>query len=297
MKLIRKALRLTFAALFLIIVIFAAQTNAAENKNSLWKVKGIKNTVYLMGSIHMLKAENYPLSSPIEEAFADSKILVLEVDMGSVNDPKTQGMMIAKGKLPEGDSLDKHLSKETYEQVKAKVEPMGINMVLFNQFKPWFFAMTVTALKLQWIGFNPQYGLDMHFFERAKATGKKIVALETLEEQLDMLDGLSSKTQDQFVLQTFSEMEMLEIYMSMLVKAWSTGNVTALEGFLLQSFNQFPEMREVLLTDRNEKWVREIDSYLKQDKNYMVVVGAAHLVGKNGVVSLLEKKGYSVEQQ
>ena len=126
------------------------------SKNTLWRVSSGGNSIYLLGSLHLLKRENYPLNETIEKAFNDSQTLVLEVDMKSMTDPTTQQMMLSRGMLPQGDSIDKRVSKETYELAKKKTQELGLDISAFKQFKPWFFAMTLTVIKLQSLGFNPQ---------------------------------------------------------------------------------------------------------------------------------------------
>ena len=159
----------------------AEQNISANTKNTLWRVSSEKNSVYLLGSLHLLKSDNYPLDNSIDRAFDDSQILVLEVDLSSQTDPKTQHMMLAKGMLPEGDSLDKRISKKTYELARAKTAELGLDIAAFKQFKPWFFTMTLVLTKLQTLGFSPQYGLDLHFFKKATQSGKQVLGLETFE--------------------------------------------------------------------------------------------------------------------
>ena len=274
----------------------AEQNISANTKNTLWRVSSEKNSVYLLGSLHILKSDNYPLDNSIERAFDDSQILVLEVDLRSQTDPKTQHMMLAKGMLPEGDSLDKRISKKTYELARAKIAELGLDIAAFKQFKPWFFTMTLVLTKLQTLGFSPQYGLDLHFFKKATQSGKQVLGLETFEQQIDMLDTLSEVSQDELVCQTVKELDILEQEMDTILKAWSTGDIKLLDETMLKSLKEYPAIYKVLITQRNNSWATKIESFLKQEKNYMVVVGAGHLAGRQGLVELLKKKGYSIEQ-
>ncbi len=277
-------------------IVNAEENQLTKTKNTLWRVSSGKNSVYLLGSLHLLKSDNYPLDDSIDRAFDDSQILVLEVDLRSASDPQTQQMMLAKGMLPEGDSLDKRISNKTYELARAKTAELGLDIAAFKQFKPWFFTMTLARTKFQTLGFNPQYGLDMHFFSKAIQSGKQALGLETFEQQISMLDSLSEINQDELVCQTIKELDTLEQEMDTILKAWSTGDMKLLEETILKSFKEYPTIYKTLITQRNKGWITKIESFLKQKNNYMVVVGAGHLAGNQGLVELLKKKGYSVEQ-
>jgi len=293
--------KLTIVLLVTIILSFSFLINVETSqekvsKNTLWRVNSEENSVYLLGSLHLLKRENYPLNAQIEKAFNDSEILVLEVDMKSMTDPSTQQMILSRGMLPQGDSLDQQISLETYELAKEKTQTLGLDISAFKQFKPWFFAMTLTVVKLQALGFNPQDGLDTYLFSRAKEAGKQILGLETFKQQLGMLDTLSTVNQDKLLGQTFKELDILENEMDIIIKAWSSGDIKVLESTMLKSFEEYPVLFQKLIIERNKTWIKKIESFLKNKKNYMVVVGAAHLAGKQGIVELLKKKGYAVIQ-
>lgn len=291
---------ITFA-LSLCFLVNIGTSQETGRKSTLWRVSSGENSVYLLGSLHLLKRENYPLNESIENAFDHSQTLVLEVDMESMTDPRTQEMMLSRGMLPQEDSFDKRISKETYELAREKTQELGLDISAFKQFKPWFFAMTLTAVKLKALGFNPQDGLDMYLFSRAKKSGKQILGLETFKQQLEMLDTLSTVNQDRLVCQTLEDLGVLEQKMDTIVRAWSTGDIKVLESIMLRSFKEYPVLLEKLIIERNKNWVKKIESFLKHKDlkhkdNYMLVVGAAHLAGEQGIVVLLKKKGYSVEQ-
>ena len=293
-----KLIRCLFLGFLLSLCLFVniGLSQETDSKNTLWRVHSKENSVYLLGSIHLFKRENYPLNKAIEKAFKDSQTLVLEVDMKSMTDPVTQQMMLSKGMLPQGDSLDKRISQETYELAERKTKELGLDISALKQFKPWFFAMTITLVKLKSLGFNPQDGLDTYLFARAKESGKQILGFETFRQQLEMLDTLSTVNQDKLLCQTFKDLDILANEMDIILKAWSSGDIKILESSMLKSFNEYPVLFEKLIAERNKNWVKKIESFLKTNNNYLVVVGAAHLAGKQGVVELLKEKGYSVEQ-
>ena len=273
-----------------------AENLEAGSKNSLWKVKSENNTIYLQGSVHLLKSDNYPLDPSIEKAFETSQVLVLEADLRTMSDPKVQQLMITKGMLPQGYSLEDRLSRGTFELAKKEMQELSIDISAFMQFKPWMFAMSLVTVKLQKLGFTPEYGVDMYFLSRAIKSGKKIVGLETLEYQIDLFDTLTPTQQDALVLQTLKDLDIIEERINSIVMAWSSGDVKTMEEIMVESFKEYPTIYALLITKRNENWVSQIETLLHQTDNYMIVVGALHLVGENGLVELLRRKGYTVEQ-
>lgn len=275
---------------------YAQEEPKVSSKNILWRIGSQNNSVYLLGSIHLLKSDNYPLNDIIENAFEDSQILVLEFDLESMNDPEIQQAMLMKGMFSEGQTLEKSIGKDAYKLAKTKTEELGVDIAMFENFKPWFFAMTLTTMKLQLLGFNSQYGLDFYFFMKAKQTGKQIMGLETPEYQLDLFDKMSSHNQELLVYQTLLELDIIEKEIDTILNAWSTGDARELGTMLLKSFKEYPGLYETLVTSRNKNWMSKIESFLEKKENYMILVGAGHLVGKNGLVELLKNKGYSIEQ-
>lgn len=288
---------LLFGLIFCCFYSAYAQGNPnVSSKNSLWRVKSKNNSVYLLGSLHLLRSDNYPLSNIIEKAFEDSQILVLEVDLKSMNDPETQLKMLTKGTFADGQTLEKSIGRKAYELAKTKTEELGIDIVMFKDFKPWLFAMTLTTIKLQSLGFDPQHGLDTYFYSKAKQTGKQVVALETPEYQIDLFDKMSTSDQESLVNEALLKLDIAETKMNTILNAWSSGDIKELEATLLKSIKEYPELYETLIANRNKTWLTEIESFLSEKCNYMVLVGAGHLVDKHGLLELLKNKGYSIEQ-
>jgi uncharacterized protein YbaP (TraB family) len=274
----------------------AQESRISVPRNPVWRVETAGNTVYLLGSVHLLKKENYPLPEALEKAFSDSRKLVLEVNLDSLEAPSTQQMILAKGLNPEGKSLSQILSPETYQLARKQIEAMGLNLERFEVVKPWLLSLTLTTLAMQRLGFEPQYGIDKHFFDKAGTEHKEILSLETAEYQLDRFDGMSVKMQETFLLQTLREIDTLGKEFEEIVSAWRAGDTKILESTLLESFTEFPEAYQLLVSERNSNWLPQIEAFLKQKENYLVVVGAGHLIGKDGLISLLRSKGYSVTQ-
>ncbi len=269
----------------------------AQEKSFLWRVNSDQNRLYILGSIHLLKKETYPLKKSIEDAFEQTKKLVLEIDLGSANLQKLQQLMLQKSISTDGTMLDQSVSNETYQAVAKRAKELGIDIRLLSPFKPWVIAMTMAAIKLQQLGFDPSLGVDRHLAERAKQTDKPTAGLETAEFQFDLFDRFSAKEQELLLRQSMDEMDHVERNVTAIVQAWKSGDVGAVERHLLVGMRDYPEIHRKVIDDRNQRWLPQIENLLSRGENALIVVGAAHLVGKNGIIELLKDRGYRVEQQ
>ena len=269
----------------------------AQEKSFLWRVNSDQNRLYILGSIHLLKKETYPLKKSIEDAFEQTKKLVLEIDLGGANPQKIQQLMVQKSISTDGTVLHQNVSTETYQAVAERAKELGIDIRVLSPFKPWVVAMTMAAMKLQQLGFDPSLGIDRHLADRAKQTDKPTVGLETAEFQLDLFDRFSAKEQELLLRQSMDEMDHVERNVTAIVQAWKSGDVGAVEKYLLVGMRNYPEIHRKVIDDRNQRWLPQIENLLSGGENALIVVGAAHLVGKNGIIELLKDRGYRVEQQ
>jgi len=264
----------------------------------MWKVEGPGgSSAYLLGSLHVLTAEFYPLSAIINKAFAESKTLVEEVDIDEMNDPMVMMAALSKAMLADGRTLDQVIAPDVYAEVKKRAEKAGMPMAAIQRMKPWLVAITLMAPTLQAAGFKPELGIDRHFFDRAKDSGMKRQGLETMAFQLDQFDSLSPKLQEELLKTTMEDLDKEVNGVKEMAQAWQFGNVAAMEKMTLTELQEAPELYQKLLVDRNHNWIPHIETCLKQNAGCFVVVGAAHLVGPDGLPTLLSKKGYKVTQQ
>jgi uncharacterized protein YbaP (TraB family) len=251
----------------------------------------------LLGSLHLLKQDAYPLATVIGSAYADSRKIVFETDIAALQEPAMQAKMLQLGLYPEGQNLLQDLDGSTRKLLEKKMGALGLPLEQFARFKPWFIALTLTTLELQRMGFNPMYGLDIHFFNKARTDAKEIGFLEPAEFQLNLLGNMVKKDQIAFLNQTLKDLETVNELTADLVKFWKAGNATGLHELLYRSFKDYPDIHDRLLIQRNKKWVEEIEVQMRENKNVLFIVGAGHLVGPESVVDLLKKRGYKVKQQ
>ncbi len=266
-----------------------------QEKSFLWRVRSGAGTLYLLGSIHYLKRDNYPLKKPIQEAFENSRTLVLEIDLQR-DAARAQQVMLEKALYPDGANLQQNISPQTYQLAEQRARELGVDLLQMRQFKPWFVALSLLSVKLQKMGFDANFGLDRVLADKAKSSGKTIRGLETVEFQIGLLDQLSSAEQDSMLRQTLTEMDLLDKSLEQIVQSWNSGDVDALERLLLSGMKEYPDLYEKIVIDRNRRWLGDLIKVLEQGNSTLVVVGAAHLVGRDGLIDLLKQHGYNVEQ-
>lgn len=286
----------TIHMMLLFVLCVAGQSEAKDSKSCLWKVETGSNRVYLLGSVHMLKAEHYPLPEVMESAFEDAEQVIFEIHPDSAESPAAQFKMMRMGLLPEGETLKSSLHDTVYALLDEKAGDVGFNLDLSQQMKPWMIGIMIAMSEMNQAGILPEYGVDKYYFKKSREAGKKVAGLESVDFQLELFDSFGSGDQNEFLLHILNDLGLIESQLEEVITAWSTGDVTALEDLLMSEFEDSPEIYERLVVERNENWMKEIKQYLKSEEDYLVVVGAAHLFGKDGILSKLKAAGYEVEQ-
>ncbi|HSQ69597.1 MAG TPA: TraB/GumN family protein [Steroidobacteraceae bacterium] len=271
----------------------------ARDRHTLWTVDGEQNTVYLLGSIHVLRAGDDGLPRVAEDAYEDAEQLVMEIDLDDAfagDAAALLGAMQRMALLPEEESLREVLGAD-YDTINARAREAGLDLALLDRFAPWFVAVTLLQLELAKRGFSPELGVEQGLAARAVADGKPILGLETAEQQFAVLAGLPMPMQKQFLVMTLEDAAGLDAQIDELMRAWRDGDSDALARLLSEEFDEFPELYKPLTEDRNRAWLGQIVDLLDDRDDYLVVVGALHLVGRNSVVDLLRQRGYEVTQQ
>jgi uncharacterized protein YbaP (TraB family) len=269
---------------------------AAATRNLAWKVSGRQTAVYLVGSVHVLSADYYPINPAIETAFKDSDLLVEEVDLAEGLEPELQLRMLTRGMLPPGQSLDTVVSPATFTLLGQTLMGLGMPIEPLKRFKPWLLALTLVDLSATKAGFEANLGLDRHFYDLAKADGRLIQGLETPEFQISRFDEMSMSQQDRLLASTLKDVATATESLTKLADAWKSGDVGLIERLAFEDFKTEPEMYQRFLVDRNRNWLPKIDALFNRRGRAFVVVGAAHLVGPDGLITMLKAKGYTVEQ-
>lgn len=263
---------------------------------TMWEVAGASNSVYLLGSIHLLRSQDYPLPTVLDAVYDDAEVLIMEVDMDDMDPLAAQTAFTRYGVLQDDTTLRDLMGDELYAEATAAAETIDIPLDMLSKTEPWYAAMTVEIMMLSRIGFNPTLGIEMHMMSKAIRDGKNIEGFETVEEQIQFLDGMSLQAQRDMLLSTLAESARLGEMMDDLIDAWRHGDIAQLEADMLDELAEHEELNKALVTDRNSRWVEQIENLLDDADDYLVIVGALHLIGPRGVPNQLKSIGYGVQQ-
>jgi uncharacterized protein YbaP (TraB family) len=265
--------------------------------HSLWELHGKHNTVYLLGSIHVLRQSDYPLAPAVLDAYSNVKAVLMEVNLEEITSAQVQAEMLTSAILPEGKTLPDVLGRERYERADALAHEVGVELSLFDQFAPWFAAEAISQLQLTQLGFQPEAGVEMYFMERARNDGKSVAGLETVHDQISLFQNMPLDTQAEYLVSSLEQAHDLPQEVDSMVHAWQRGDMQWFENQLQSELGRDPRLYQSVLGARNRKWVPKIEALLNDDKNYLVIVGTGHLAGPGSVIDLLKKDGIGATQR
>lgn len=265
--------------------------------HALWELHGKHNTVYLLGSIHVLRPADYPLAPVVLEAYANSKALLMEVNLEEMSSAQVQGEMLASATLSDGKTLTDVLGATRYGRAATLAHEVGVELSLFDQFAPWFAAEAISQLQLSQLGFRPESGVEMYFMDKAQKDGKSVAGLETVHDQISLFQNMPLDTQADYLLTSLEQAHDLPKDVDSMVRAWQRGDTPWFETQMKSEFGRDSRLYQSVLGARNRKWVPKIEALLNDDKNYLVIVGTGHLVGQGSVIDLLKKDGISAAQR
>ncbi len=277
-------------------LLLCVTVRADSGLHPLWEVHGKHNTVYLLGSIHVLRPADYPLPPALLNAYADSKSLYMEVNLDEISSPEAQAEMLAAAMLP-GKTLPDVLGSERYARATALAHEAGVQLSLFDQFAPWFAAEAISQLQLEQLGFKPESGVEMYFMDKARSDGKSIAGLETVHDQISLFTNMSLDVQADYLLASLKQAQDLPKDVGTMVRAWQQGDMRWFADQLQSEFGRDAAVYDSLLGARNRKWLPKIKALLAEDQNYLVIVGTGHLAGPGSVIELLKKDGIGAIQR
>jgi uncharacterized protein YbaP (TraB family) len=265
--------------------------------HSLWELHGKHNTVYLLGSIHVLRPNDYPLAPVVLDAYTHAGSLLMEVNLDEINSEQVQAEMLASATLSDGKTLPDVLGKQRYERAAALAHEIGVELSTFDQFAPWFAAEAISELQLTQLGFQPENGVEMYFMDRARSDGKSVDGLETVHDQISVFQNMSLDAQAEYLMSSLEQAHDLPKEVDSMVRAWQRGDTRWFESELQSDLGHDSDLYQSVLVARNRKWVPKIEALLNSDKNYLVIVGTGHLAGQGSVVDLLKKDGIVATQR
>jgi uncharacterized protein len=269
---------------------------AAHAGSPVWAIRGDHNTVYLAGSVHLLKAEDASLPPGFDRAYKGSKAIVMELAIDKIDQMATAQWMMDNGMLKDGVTLRATIGDERYARVSKEAARLGIPMEAADMLQPWVLGLQLVEMQYMQLGFDPQKGVEQQLEHLAQADGKPISGLETMDEQLGVLQGMSKSDQARFLDMTVTEMHDVESETQSVVTAWRSGDAAKLAALLSDEYKSFPNLYRALVTERNKRWVPQIEQLLHGNQDVFVVVGALHLVGDGGLLELMRHDGFKPEQ-
>jgi len=262
----------------------------------LWEIQGTANRVFLLGSIHFLRAKDYPLPQAFTYVYADADVIVMELDLSRLNPTDMLTSIQRLAIDTQGRDLEKLLGIRSYQKALDLAADIDIDLSAMRPFEPWYAAMQITQLRLMQLGFDGGQGVESRLLLKAMQDQKEIRGLESLEDQLGALDSLPLKDQRRFLMHTLEEAAVIDTVLDDIVAAWKIGDVDALETELMDGLGSQTTLYQQIVVQRNKNWTGSIIEFTKEPKNYLVVVGAMHLVGSDSVIRMLEDAGFSAKQ-
>jgi uncharacterized protein YbaP (TraB family) len=285
------------ARAWLALLAAALPTGLAAGDPAAWRMTGQNGSeVTLLGSMHVLRPSDHPLPPTVDALISGADSIVMEIDLDDLDPVAQQRLVLQTAMLPQGTVLKDVLDEDVYRLAEEHMGALGVDVTALERFEPWFLAITALDLGMRKIGFQSERGVEQYVVGRARASGKEIVGLETIEFQMGLFDALPREQQQALLEQTLDELDEGAVVLDKMVASWRAGELESLSAELFEEFTDYPGLYEKLVTKRNSSWVPLLEQMLADGNRHLVVVGALHLVGPGNVIELLEKRGHKVER-
>jgi uncharacterized protein len=268
----------------------------ASAEPALWKVQGPHATVYLFGTVHVLKSTTQWRTAKIDAAFASSTALYEEVPDG--DDATAMRPLVQQLGLDPAHPLSAQLDDAGKAKLAAFESAYGLPATAIDALRPWLAAITVSVLPMTRAGYDPKSGVDSVLRAMARTQGKSLMGFETAEQEMHFLADLPQQDQVQYLLYALNTSDRAVSQVGDLVDAWAAGDTAKLESMLnADLFKQYPTLYQTLIVQRNRDFAGKIEQMLKGNGVTFVAVGAGHLVGPDSVQTYLAKDGIQATRQ
>ena len=284
-------------AVGLLVLVLAPAARAEPPVPLLWKVSDADSSLYLLGSFHLLSAEDYPLSTDVDAAFADAESLLFELSPGEAQSPEVAARMVAAATRTRSGSLEQDLGPELWAQLQRYAAGNGLALASLARLEPWFVGLSIGMLEMGKQGLDPKLGLDRHFMQAAGQAGKPADGLERADEQIAVLSGMGPDEQRQMLAEALEQAHTGQAQSRALHRAWRSGDAERLwQDMAVEMKRDYPALYRRINVQRNDAWLPKLERTLARDDDALVVVGALHLLGEDGIVEKLRARGYQVER-
>ncbi|MCB0805373.1 MAG: TraB/GumN family protein [Bacteroidales bacterium] len=278
--------------LLVAIILFAA---TAFGQSSVWKISGNGKTVFLGGTVHILKEKDFPLPDEFDLAYGQADLLVFEADVKQVQSQEGMAKLMQAAIYGGDTTLQTVLSQPVYDSLSKAFSEAGMSIKMFDKMRISMTIMSLVAIKLRNMGMTNE-GVDMYYYTKAIESEKEIQFLETVEKQIHILLHMGEGFEDAFVKYSLRDLHQIETMLTELVNSWRSGNTKFEEAIIEEMATDFPVLYNNLLAERNNDWMKTIDGYFETDAVEFVLVGNLHMYGNEGLLNQLKDKGYKIEQ-
>ncbi|MBF0103015.1 MAG: TraB/GumN family protein [Desulfobacterales bacterium] len=271
-----------------------------DRKCFFWKITIGNNTVFLIGSMHLMRKDMYPLPDKFENAFLMSPIMVFEINLEEANAQELKQYVHSLGLYPAGETIWKNISQNTQKKLLEKLSEIKFPINVAERIRPWLLSMMLedTSKKDNNSKLQQALGLDVYFFQKAKQEGKKIIFLETTRDQIDCSAKLPAREQEFLLKDALRKQPMKgEIPLHDVIELWKSGDADTLEFHYRKHHKKQMKIYQNIIINRNRTWLKKIEELFQLSKNVMIVVGGGHVGGPDGLVQLLSDKGYQIVQE
>ena len=276
------------------IVLSFSQTISAQS--SVWKVESENSYLYIGGTIHVLREIDYPLPIEFEKAFKYADKLVFETDIDEMSNPETIKEMMKKFSYSDGRTLKSDLSEKAYNELIKEAEKQNVPIEKMRNFKPSMVLLTLMLQGLRDIGVKED-GVDKYYNEQSKLFSTKETGfLESIDLQINLITSMGEGKASEYVLSSLKDYKVMKVEFLKIISSWRKGEIKYFKKQLKDMKRDYPSLYKSMFLDRNNNWVPKIENFLKDKKTEFVLVGNLHLHGENGILNLLEKKGYKISQ-
>lgn len=281
--------------IILFLVLFQNFFNAAYSQSSVWTIEGNGTKIYIGGSIHLLREQDYPLPVQYENAFNQSDILVLETDINPENLKESRSNLMGYTLYPNSKSLKTELNENVYTKLDSAFNSVGLTLERMIGLKPVMSVLTLTRVELLKLGVSVA-GVDKYFYDKAQKQEKNVLFLEDIEYQVKLVSEFGEEDEDEYVLYSIDELDYYKNHYIEAIENWKTGDTTLFYNQSIEYKNLFPVLYNKLLLTRNNNWIPHLESYMQTPEVEFVLVGAGHLYGPDGILKKMKDKGYKIEQ-
>jgi uncharacterized protein len=285
---------ITRAACTLALLLTCASPVLADT--AVWKAEKAGSVVYLGGTIHLLRATDFPLPEEFDQAYAASQRLFFETDIGAINSPEAQARMAQMMLAEPGKTLQSQLTPATYQAYAEALQQRGLDIRMVEPFKVAMGVLTLQVAEFMRLGLSLE-GVDMLYYQRAIKDQRAVGALESMEDQFAFMAAIGAGWEEEFVKLSLRDLDKTAELLDDMTAAWRSGDLAKLNLLFIDEMKRdYPDAYDSLMVQRNRNWLPQIERLFREPGTEFVLVGAAHMAGEDGLVQELKKRGYTVSR-